>query len=62
MKKRKPAKTPMQQAIARLFEVGACAATPEQMLAVAEEFEVEVSALEGFYFDAVAEAAEEDRS
>lgn len=57
MAKRK--QTPIQQAIAKLFEIANCSATPEQMLEVANEFEVEVWALEGLYLDAVDKLANE---
>lgn len=49
----------MQQAIKRLFEIGACDATPEQIAQVAKEFGVEAWALEGFYFDEVDRLADE---
>jgi hypothetical protein len=56
----KQRQTVMQQAIAKLFaiESGSGLATPEQMLAVAAEFDVEVMPLESFYLDAVDALAE----
>lgn len=59
MKKQK--QTPMQKAIAELFEIqnGSGMATPEQLLATAEKYEVEVWSLEGLYLDAVDASADE---
>lgn len=47
--------TPMSQAIERLFEIeaGSGLATPEQLLEVANEFELEVHSVEGIYLVAV---------
>jgi hypothetical protein len=54
-------KAEMKAAVNELFEVagGYEVATPEQILAVANAFSVEPWALEGFYFDEGAQAANE---
>lgn len=51
--------TPMKKAIRKLFELACTVATAAQIKQVAEEFDVEVWQLEGFYFDAVDASAEE---
>ena len=52
---RKQQQTPMRKAINELYEIqsGSGLATPEQLLATAEKYEVEVWALEGAYLDEV---------
>lgn len=59
MKRKTP--TPMQSAVRKLFEIedGSGMATAEQLLAVAQEFDVEVWRLEGLYLDAVDTLANE---
>jgi hypothetical protein len=52
-------KTPMQQALAALFEAGACDASAEQIAEIASRFGVETWKLEGFYFDEVERIANE---
>jgi hypothetical protein len=54
MKTKQPTKMQREQSAVRfLFDVACNDATPEQMLAVAEKFDVEVWTLEGLYLDAV---------
>lgn len=45
--------TPMQKALRELFEVGACDASPEQILQVAQKHNVSVGYLEGYYFEEI---------
>lgn len=45
-------KSPLQQAVSYLFGIACNDATPQQILEVAEKFEVEVHTLEGTYLDA----------
>jgi hypothetical protein len=64
MTKRKAKQTPMQQAIARLFEIepnGSGSATAEQIAQVAEEFELweGPAGLEGQYLEAVDRLADQ---
>jgi hypothetical protein len=54
--------SPMQQAVHELFcnePNGSGSATPEQIKAAAEKYEVEVWAVEGYYLDAVDRLADE---
>lgn len=57
----KKQQTPIRKALDELYEIqsGSGLATPEQLLATAEKFEIEVWALEGFYLDEVAATADE---
>jgi hypothetical protein len=43
----------VKAAVQALYELASSVATPEQMLEVAEKFEVEVWAVEGYYFEYV---------
>lgn len=57
-----PKQTPMQQAVLKLRTTepnGTGSATPEQIAAVADEFELEPHAVEGFYLEACDRAADE---
>lgn len=48
-----------KKAVARLWEIAANIATPEQILQVAREFDMEPHVLEGFYFDEIERAGDE---
>ena len=49
----------MRTAVAELFKIGCTAATPNQILEIAQKYEVEVWKLESEYLDEVDRCAEE---
>ena len=49
----------MKKAVQAVYDLASSVATPEQIKQVADEYEVEVWQLEGYYFDYVAATEEQ---